>query len=79
MHMDISTALISVPTAAHEWTVMRMLFNLRAAITCFSVVGMVVCAFFSISAFDERDEECGAAFAIVAMMLVFISGGVVFA
>jgi hypothetical protein len=66
-------------SAAHEWTVKRMLFNLRAAITCFSVVGMVVCAFFSIFAFEEREEERGAAFAIVAMMFVFISGGMVFA
>jgi hypothetical protein len=56
-----------------------MLFNLRAAISCFAVVGMVVCAFFAIYAFEERDEEKGAAFTIVGMILLFVSGGLIFA
>ena len=55
------------------------MFNLRAAIECFAVVGMFICAFFAISAFEERENEKGAAFTIAVMTLVFVSGGLVFA
>ena len=55
------------------------MFNWGAAIGFFSFVGMFVCGFLSVSRFENRDENAGAAFLVVAMFLVFVSGGVIFA
>lgn len=56
-----------------------MLFDWRAAITCFSVASLSVCSLFTILFFEKGREEGGAAFLVATMILVFVSGGLVFA
>ena len=55
------------------------MFNWRAAITCFSVVSLAVCSLFTLLFFEKGREEGGAAFLVATMILVFTSGGLLFA
>lgn len=54
------------------------MFNWRAACTCFSIVGLVSSLIFTFMYFDKGEEEAGAAFLVATMILVFVSGGLVF-
>lgn len=55
------------------------MFNWIGAIGAFSFVGMCVCAIFSLTFFETKRYELGAAFLVTTMILVFVVGGIMFA
>lgn len=54
------------------------MFNWHAAFACFSVVGTFISAVFAIATLETGREEIGIAFCIATMILVFVSGGLLF-
>lgn len=55
------------------------MFNWRAAFACLCFAEMIVSTFMAIFAFDNGELRKSAAFIIMAMIFVFVFGGVIFA